>query len=216
MKTWLIPISLCLLVRSAHADQCQVIDEPTARKAQSILRTTPTYLEYCEPCRDEAPGMPKRATVVAVRPSGDAKELELDGRPIDLAYIYVKTDDAHFANLAELAGCDATGVSSRLKIEAETATGVIISQGDPAPAPALVPVIPAVAEVVPPPVAPQLPPQVYVYSTTTREIAWLLPIALAATGGFLSGAALTALLFAARRRRAMRPRAAELGLSARA
>jgi hypothetical protein len=57
--------------------------------------------------------------------------------------------------------------------------------------------------------APPAPPQVYIYTTTTHEIAWLA-VALVCTGGFVTGAALMLALVTIRRRRAMRPRAMDI------
>lgn len=208
MKTWLlIPISLSVLAGTARADQCAWIDEAATRKAHAILTSSPTYIEYCEPCGDKAPGMPQRATSVDVNVVGDDyREVSIDGKAIDLAYVFVRTDDAHYRNLAGLAGCPATGVSASLDIADETPNGVLITAGnDPLDG------TPPPPAVVASPVAPlATPPQVFVYTTTTHEVAWL-PIVLGAAGGFITGSAFTLVLLGLRRRRAMRPRATDLG-----
>lgn len=213
MKAWLIPISLCLAASPAYADQCAWIDEAAALKAQRILKSSPKFIEYCEPCDETAPGTPQVAKTVDVNDAGDGnyKEVSINGKAIDLAYVFVKTSDARYENLASLAGCPATGVSPSLTIEAETRTGVMITADNDPPAQGMTPVseVPSFGErAVPPPVAPPLQ-QVYVYKTTTHEIAWL-PIALAAAGGFVSGSALLILLIVMRRRHALRPRAVNL------
>jgi hypothetical protein len=213
MKAWLIPISLVLLANPAHADQCEWIDNGVAVKAQAILKKSPTFIDYCEPCGDPAPGAPQQATTVnLITVSEDSKqgELWINGKAIDLAYVFVKTSEARYENLASLAGCPATGVSPSLAIEAETRTGVLISGDDkPAGMTAVTEVPsyqykPAVADPLP------APAQVYVYKTVTHEIAWL-PLLLAAAGGLVTGSALTMLLLAIRRRHAMRPRAVDIG-----
>ena len=212
MKAWLVPISLCLLAHPAYADQCAWIDDAAALEAQRILKSSPKFIEYCEPCEERAPGPPQIAKTVEVQTAdGDYKEVAINGKGVDLAYVFVKTSDARYENLASLAGCPATGVSPSLTIEAETRTGVMITADDTAPAPGMTPVtsVPAFAEpAAPPPVAP-VQNQVYVYKTTTHEIAWL-PIALAAAGGVVTGAAMLLLLVAVRRRHALRPRAVDL------
>ena len=211
MKAWLIPISLGLLAGTARADQCAWIDAGVAAKARTIVERAPKVIDFCEPCGDKAPGEPHavRATEVTAA-DGDFKELRVNGAAVDLAYVFVQTDATHYRNLAALAGCPATGVSPSLEIAAETPHGVLITADDgvlPPPPPIVAaPELPPAVTPAPPPA----PPAVYIYTSTTREVAWL-PIALAGMGGLVTGAALVLLLVALRRRRAMRPRAAELG-----
>jgi hypothetical protein len=211
MKAWLIPISLVSLVAgagTARADQCQALDDAQAQKAQAILTSAATYIEFCEPCGDVAPGMPQKVANVNIdTPGADYRELTVNGTPIDLAYVFVKTSDAQYQNLAKLAGCPATGVSPSLAMESETKDGVMITADTKAPPepppPPAVTSIPAYTVPAPP------PPQVYVYTTVSREVPWLA-IALAACGGFVTGSATTLTLLAIRRRGAMRPRAMDL------
>jgi hypothetical protein len=203
---WLIPISLAILGGTARADQCQWLDETAAETARAILTRSPAYIEYCEPCGAKAPGAPEVAKTVEVRGAGDGyREVSVNGTAIDLAYVFVKTDAARYRNLAGLAGCPATGVSPSLDIADETPNGVLITAGnDPLPAP-----LPTPAVALPPPAPVVAPPQVLVYTTTARKVAWL-PLALVAAGGFVTGSAFTVLLLGLRRRRAMQPRAADL------
>lgn len=212
MKAWLIPISLGLCAGTARADQCAWIDADVAAKARTIVERAPKVIDFCEPCGDQAPGEPHAVHSADVTAAdGDFKELRVNGTAVDLAYVFVQTDATHYRNLAALAGCPATGVSPSLEVAAETKHGVLITADDDAvPSPIT---LPAIAAPPPPPpapaVAPPARPAVYVYATTTHEIAWSV-LALAAAGGLVTGSALTLLLVAARRRRAMRPRAAEL------
>jgi len=214
MNAWLIPISLWVLADVARADQCEWVDAAAAQKAKAILQKSPKYLEFCEPCGDKAPGVPAVATSVAITDQdGDYKAVAINGKDVDLAYTFVKTDDAHYQNLAALAGCSATGVSPSLTIQDETKNGVLITADETwplptvmqTPTPTAVTSIPAQA----PPQLVQAPPQVYVYNTTTHEVAWFA-IALAACGGFITGSTLTLALLAVRRRRSMKPRAVDI------
>jgi hypothetical protein len=214
MKAWLIPISLVLLADTAHADQCSWVEHAIAKEAHHILDRSPTYLEFCEPCGDKAPGIPqlaKSVTIAVPEPDSDYRELSINGKAIDIAYVFVKTGDTRFENLAALAGCGTNNVSPSLTISAETTNGVLITAAaDPVPAQAtpepatIVTSIPA-----PMPPAPPPPPQVFIYTTTTHEIAWLA-VVLAAGGGFITGSALMLALVTIRRRRAMRPRAMDI------
>lgn len=210
MKAWLIPISLALLADTAHADQCAWIDKATAQKAQAIVLKASKFIEFCEPCNEVAPGTPQIAQSVEVTDAdSNYKELTINGKGVDLAYTFVKTDAGHYRNLAALAGCPAEDVSPSLTIEDETPNGVMIRASDDKPAPPLPPPATAVTTIptVTLPAPPPPPPQVYVYNTTTRDVAWLA-IALAASGGFVVGAASMLVLLA--RRRAMRPRAVDI------
>jgi hypothetical protein len=215
VKIWLIPLSLALVGGTARADQCQWIDATVAEQARSIVKKFPTFVEYCEPCGDPAPGVPQHATSVALAvPEPAYRELRLDGKAVDLAYVFVKTDATRYRNLAALAGCPATGVSPSLAITAETRDGILIAAA--ADAPLSTADVPRSASDAPrsnaalaPPPAPATP-AVYVYTTTTREVAWIA-IALAAAGGFLASSAVLLLVLAVRRRRrALRPRAVDL------
>lgn len=206
MKAWLIPITLTAVAGTARADQCQWVTKAQADKAQQILTSSSKLVEYCEPCGDAAPGVPQRIeSANAMVPAASYWELSINGKPADLAYVFVKTSDTEYTNLAKLAGCPATGVSPSLTIAPETPTGVLITPEDkpaeqPAP-PAPAPAVTTITTTMPPP-----PPQVYVYTTTTHEIAWLA-VALAAAGGMITGSALALALVMLRRRRSMRPRA---------
>lgn len=213
MKAWLIPISLSiaipLLGGTAHADQCAWVTKAQADKAQQILTSSSKFIEYCEPCGDQAPGIPQHIESANVMvPAASYWELSLNGKPSDLAYVFVKTSDTEYKNLAKLAGCPVSGVSPSLAIAAETTNGVLITAdaAKPAEPATAVTSIPAYATSAPPAAPP--PPHVYVYTTVTREVAWFA-LALAAGGGVIVGAALTLLVLAARRRRDMRPRAME-------
>jgi hypothetical protein len=215
MKAWLIPISLTSLVAAsgtARADQCAWVTEAQAQKAQSILTGATKFIDFCEPCGDAAPGTPQKIENVNIdTPSDGYRELTVNGKEIDLAYVFVKTSEHEYTNLAKLTGCPATGVSPSLAIESETKDGVMITADTkappPPPPPQMTPVTSVPAYTILPPPTP--PPQVYVYTTVSREVPWLA-IALAAGGGFITGSATTPTLLAIRRRRAMRPRAVDM------
>jgi hypothetical protein len=206
---WLVPISLSAVTalgNTAYADQCAWIDADVAQRAKAILASSPKVIAFCEPCGDTVPGVPAVPERVDIlEPAHDFRELAIDGAGIDLAYTFVQTSASEYGNLALLAGCPATGVSASLAIAPETKSGVLIAAGAtpvvlPPPAPA-----PAAME----PAAIASLPQLHVYRTTRYEIPWSV-VMLAAGGGFAFGAFATLLIVATRRRRDMRPRAADL------
>ena len=204
MKVAFALASLAMLfARPAHADQCAWLDEPSvARRAARELMSHPEYAELCEPCGDQAPSVPRRAAKVRLHVFQGAREVLIDEAAVDIAYIYVKTADRQFRNLALLAGCPTTGVSPRLVVQAATPTGDLIV-ADPGmrraaaavPAPALAPE---------PLVAAALPPPTIVYVEAPESRRWLVVVALLAS----LGAAVA--WRQARRRMAHVPRAANL------
>lgn len=221
MKTWTLSLAIvgsALLAQTARADQCAWITDKEASKAQAILAKQPKVLEFCEPCGDKAPGMPFVAgDVTMTTPDSRYKEIQINGKDIDLAYIYVQTSPTQYRNLAKLAGCSASDVSPSLYIANETPTGVLITPDpDPVPPePVVEPVVeppppPAPAFAAPPPPAPPAQTLVSYYTTTIEHTVPWSVLVLAAAGGFVSGVGFTFALLALRRRRAMRPRANDL------
>ena len=211
MKAWMmIPFSIVVLADTARADQCQWVDDSVAARAQALVERSPSVIAFCEPCGDAVPGVPDEPTRVTIdRPSGEWRELHINGKGVDLAYTYVQASERRYDNLALLAGCPADGVSPSLTVESETPAGVLITASDEALPPPPPVTEPAFAEPPPPPPAPISERTVYMYSTTTERVPWLA-LALATAGGVLAGLGFALTLISMRRRRAMRPRAADL------
>jgi len=203
MKVALLLASAAVLsARPARADQCEWLDDASiARRAARELASHPEFVSFCEPCGDAAPGVPQRANKVAVHTLPDHAEVEIDGETIDLAYIYLRTSDRQYRNLAMLAGCATTGVSPRLRVDSTTPTGVLIRADRVAP-PA-----PAVAAVVEAPVASApVPERATIVFVESRDATrgWLVYVAL------LGGVGALAAWRMARRRHAHVPRASKL------
>lgn len=222
MKTWTLSLAIlgsALLTQTAHGDQCAWINAKEANKAYAVLAKQPKVLEFCEPCGDKAPGVPFVAQDVAIAtPQGSYKEIQINGKGIDLAYTYVQTSPTDYRNLAKLAGCPASDVSLSLNIADETPHGVLIMPDDKPlpPEPVVEPPAPPPPPPVfaaPPPPPPPAPTLVSYYTTTIEHaVPWSI-LALAAAGGFISGVGFTLAVFAVRRRRAMRPRASDLPIA---
>lgn len=94
----------------AHADQCAINSKSVADSAAALVKKGATVLEYCEPCRDAAPGKPYVVQTVAVKNG----ELYINGATVDLAYLFLKTGPDEFKNVGLLAGCDASDVSEKI------------------------------------------------------------------------------------------------------
>jgi hypothetical protein len=172
--------------RPAHADQCDWLDDPsTARRAVRELATHVEYIELCEPCGDKAPGEPRRAGKIAVRSIDGHSEVAIDGRTVDLAYVYVKISGRLYRNLAMLAGCPTMGVSPRLLVDPATSSGVVI-RADPAPVvPA--PVLPSRGPSATPPPAARAAPAHGCGHPRNDGSPWSVAIVLASGLGILVG-----------------------------
>ncbi len=187
--------------RIAVADQCQYVSPEEARQAEVVLAGAPRVVELCEPCGQVVPVGPSRVDTLAVTiPVADMREIHINGRPVDLAYLYVQRGPVRYENVARLVACSAEGVSDHLEIPAFDEPAV------PLPvAAAAVPAAPPPPEPAPaaaPPTASACPAA----STWPPLALWIV----VATLGALSGAGAT-LALGLRRRRHLRPRALDLG-----
>lgn len=93
-------LALLAVVRVAHAD-C------SPRAAVTVL-TGATYVEFRKVKTLNTPTAPAVARRVAA--SGDA--VQLDGRRIELADLYVRTEKHDYANVAVLVGCKTDAAAS--------------------------------------------------------------------------------------------------------
>lgn len=107
------------LTGAARADQCAYIPAAQATKAQKILKEMSQALPFCEPCGEKKPGRitsVKASAVTLKRIDAKLTEVRLNGKGLDLAYVYVrKSPNDTFKNLARLAGCKTTGVTPELR-----------------------------------------------------------------------------------------------------
>jgi hypothetical protein len=107
-------MTLLLLASAALADQCAWVDEQTASAARRFLPVGAVWVGLCEPCDERTPQVHVVGeTRVGPTSSPRLYEVTIDGRPVDLAYVYVRaTPDAKvLTNLARLVRCPTTGVS---------------------------------------------------------------------------------------------------------
>jgi hypothetical protein len=201
MKLALLLASAAVLsARPARADQCEWLDDASiARRAARELARNPEYVAFCEPCGDAAPSVPRWASKVSVEAVDDHTEVVLDGDTIDLAYIYLRTSDRQYRNLAMLAGCPTTGVSPRLRIDAATSTGVLIQADRAATSPPV-----AQAEPQEPSAPPTERPTIVFVESRDAARGWLVYVAL------LAGVGAIATWRMGRRRQTHVPRASKL------
>ncbi|HEY5937440.1 MAG TPA: hypothetical protein VIU61_22495, partial [Kofleriaceae bacterium] len=125
---------LATTTHAAHADQCAKNPKAVIDGAAYLVKKGATVLEYCEPCRDAAPGKPYVVQTVAVKDG----ELYINGATVDLAYLFLKTGPDEFKNIGHLTGCDASGTSMKItggKPSGPTATPPPSPGGRPPPPP---------------------------------------------------------------------------------
>jgi len=122
MKSWTVSLAFvagCLLAESvARADQCQIVKKSQAEKAQAILEKRPKVLEFCEPCGEKTPGKAFVADTVKLECASDTNTCEVfvNGKEVDLAYLFVEVSPSKYENLAKKVGCPAMDVSPSVKV----------------------------------------------------------------------------------------------------
>ena len=202
--TLLLVVGVLLGGSTARADQCQWLDDrAVAARALRELENHPEIITLCEPCGEVAPGDPRRAEQIFVRPVDDhASEVMIDGVGVDLAYTYVRTSEQQYRNLAALAGCATDGVSPSLRVD--PAAGGVLIRADQAPPP-IMPGLPVTSM---PPVAAPVPAAPTILVVSPPAPWWLM--LLFGYGAVITTIAIWATWRATRQRPVHTPRATRL------
>jgi len=109
-------ITVCMLVLSAHAaraDQCAIVAPEIASAAVRIINGSP-IASYCQPCGEPRPTVASASTAHRVV-ARDGKVM-IDGKAVDLAYIYVLTGPHAYTNVGLMTGCGARDVDGFLDL----------------------------------------------------------------------------------------------------
>ncbi len=86
---------------SVLADQAAWITKAQAEKAAAFLKKHNEIRHYCAPCSDKGDSVEEISTVEAVKIEGQEYwEVQVNGKGIDLAYVYFKTKKGKWKNLA--------------------------------------------------------------------------------------------------------------------
>ncbi len=138
-SAWILGASLAVALGSsfvasplARADQCAVVSRGQSDLALARLRQPGTWiLELCEPCGEQLGPSARPYLVERVErvpwphgAGGDDFEVRVNGRAVDLAYVFVHVGAGQFENLAALAGCPAEGVSARVRLPGWSPAGL--------------------------------------------------------------------------------------------
>lgn len=113
-----ILLALLIAPSLAFADQCAYLDAATAERAVKLLTPGMSWVPWCEPCGEAAPGPARTVREVEAKPVPDSPyvEVSVDGQPVDLAYVFVqdRAPKPTYRNLAVLAKCPVQGVSKSI------------------------------------------------------------------------------------------------------
>lgn len=104
LKKLLATISLVfILANLALADQAAYITKEQAQKAAAFLKDKKQIRHYCAPCDDKGDRVEDISSVeaVEVKDSKPYWEVLVNGKGIDLAYVYYQDDDGKWKNLAK-------------------------------------------------------------------------------------------------------------------
>lgn len=116
MKTIFCLISLCLalLPSFAQADQAAYISKDKADIAANILRSTSAIRHYCQPCGDK---QWTEESINSVKSEDTGYEnywqVLINGKGIDLAYVYLETDGG-WQNMAIMLAIEVSDVAQIL------------------------------------------------------------------------------------------------------
>ena len=102
LKTIVLAFAIAAFSIAAYADQAAYITRTQAEKAAAFLKDQTQIRHYCAPCDEKGDRVEHISTVEAV----DANyrgywEVKVNGEGIDLAYVYFRTKDGKWKNLAK-------------------------------------------------------------------------------------------------------------------
>lgn len=102
LKTVILAILLAIFAITTLADQAAYITRVQAEKAAAFLKDKKEIRHYCAPCDDKGDEVEEITTVEAA-PAGyhDYWEVKVNGKGIDLAYVYFQTKKGKWKNLAK-------------------------------------------------------------------------------------------------------------------
>ena len=97
------------------ADQAAYISEKQAKKAVKLLKDKKQIKHLCEPCGDTVPETVEIETIEAVKTDYmDYWEVKINGKGVDLAYIYYKRKKNKWMNVAMKLDIEVSDVSKYL------------------------------------------------------------------------------------------------------
>jgi hypothetical protein len=102
VKLTLFSFLLVVLGSTAFADQAAYVTKAQADKAAAFLKDKKQIRHYCAPCDDKGDRVEDIADVTAVKVDyQNYWEVQINGKGIDLAYVYFRTKSGKWKNLAK-------------------------------------------------------------------------------------------------------------------
>lgn len=117
MKAFIFTLATFFSI-TAMADQCQLISSAEADRALSLLKPGMVVSRFCEACGDTEPTSTEVIYSVSGYKVNGVAELSVNGKTVDLAYLYLQVAPGKKINVALAIGCetlDPTTVSSVIK-----------------------------------------------------------------------------------------------------
>jgi hypothetical protein len=116
-KQILAVVALFIFAATTFADQAAYVSKTQADKAVALLKKQKTVKHYCPPCDDKGiyeEAVKKAYTMPTEVEKTYAVYLREEGEVSDLAYVYFKTKDGKWKNVAKELGIKVTGVPTFL------------------------------------------------------------------------------------------------------
>lgn len=115
-KLTILLVILTVSTISVLADQAAYITQKQAEKAAAFLKDKKEIRHYCAPCDDKGDKVEAVDTIDAtlVDASKGYWEVKVNGEGIDLAYVYFRTKNGKWKNLAKEMGIKVSDVPKYL------------------------------------------------------------------------------------------------------
>lgn len=102
LKVTILTLLLAIFTTTALADQAAYITKAQADKAAAFLKDKKQIRHYCALCDDKGDRLESITEVKAVKVDyQDYWEVQVNGKGIDLAYVYFQTKKGKWKNLAK-------------------------------------------------------------------------------------------------------------------
>ncbi len=103
---FLLILNLLLNIKLVWADVCFYVSSQAAQKSVQFLKKNSEIINYCELCSNsEAQSEIIQNVSFKQVPKSDYYVLSINNNEKDIAYVYVKTNDNNYENLAYIVGC---------------------------------------------------------------------------------------------------------------
>lgn len=117
LRVLILSILTLLLSVAAYADQAAYVEKEVATRAVSILKGVTKIAHLCEPCREANPSVEDIKQVDMTGPSDGLWSVRVNGKGVDLAYVFYPTANGRWRNLGLEVKADVDGVSAFISVD---------------------------------------------------------------------------------------------------